>query len=64
MKYRAKFLKGELNNIYNMLTVSFEYADYARLEEDKRFIKIFELLMEIGEKSNVLRQVVKGIYFV
>ena len=59
MKYRAKFLKGELNNIYNMLTVSFEYADYARLEEDKRFIKIFELLMEIGEKSNVLRQVVK-----
>ena len=47
-----------------MLTVSFEYADYARLEEDKRFIKIFELLMEIGEKSNVLRQVVKGIYFV
>ena len=64
MKYRAKFLKVELNNIYNMLTVSFEYADYARLEEDKRFIKIFELLMEIGEKSNVLRQVVKGIYFV
>ena len=64
MKYRAKFLKGELNNIYNVLTVSFEYADYARLEEDKRFIKIFELLMEIGEKSNVLRQVVKGIYFV
>ena len=64
MKYRAKFLKGELNNIYNMLTVSFEYADYARLEEDKRFLKIFELLMEIGEKSNVLRQVVEGIYFV
>ena len=64
MKYRAKFLKGELNNIYNMLTVSFEYADYARLEEDKRFIKIFELLMEISGKSNVLRQVVKGIYFV
>ena len=64
MKNRAKFLKGELNNIYNMLTMSFEYADYARLEEDKRFIKIFELLMEIGGKSNVLRQVVKEIYFV
>lgn len=64
MKYRAKFLKGELNNICNVLNVSFEYADYARLEEDKRFIKIFELLMEICEKSNILRQVVKGIYFV
>ena len=43
---RAKFLKGELNNIYNLLNVSYEYADCARLEEDNRFIKIFELLME------------------
>ena len=55
MTYRAKFLKGELNNTYNMLNVSFEYVDYASLEEDKRFLKIFELLMEICEKSNILR---------
>ena len=34
---------------------------FARLENDNRFIKIFELLMEISEKSNTLRQVVKGI---
>ena len=53
MKYRAKFLKGELNNTYNMLNVSFEYVDYASLEEGKRFLKIFELLMEICEKSNI-----------
>ena len=26
--------------------------------------KIFELLMEIGEKSNTLRQLVEGSYFV
>ena len=57
---RANFLKSELEKIYNLLTVSFEYADYARLENDRRFIKIFELLMEIGETSNTLRQVVKG----
>ena len=64
MKTRSKFLKGELNNIYNLLNVSFEYADYSRLEEDKRFIKIFELLMEITEKSDLLLQIVKGSYFV
>ena len=57
---RANFLKSELEKIYNLLNVSFEYADYARLENDRRFIKIFELLMEIGETSNTLRQVVKG----
>ena len=44
----------------------FEYADYdAILEEDeKMFLKIFEILMEISEKSNILRQVVKGSYFI
>ena len=34
------------------------------LRMKKRFIKIFELLMEISEKSNTLRQVVNGKYFV
>ena len=64
MEYRAKFLKRELNNICNSLNESFEYVDYARLEENRRFIKIFELLMEIREKSDLLLKVVKGIYFV
>ena len=62
---RSNFIKDELSKILNLLNVSFEYADYAGLEEDeKRFIKIFELLMEISEKSNILRQVVKGSYFI
>ena len=60
MTARSNFLKGELNKIYDLLNVSFEYADFARLENDNRFIKIFELLMELSEKSNTLRQVVKG----
>ena len=64
MKHRAKFVKGELEKIYNLLNVSFEYIDYSQVENDKRFIKIFELLMEISVKSNTLRQVVKGSYFV
>ena len=63
MKQRAKFVKGELEKIDNLLNTSFEYIDYSQVENDKRFIKIFELLMEISEKSNTLRQVVKGNYF-
>ena len=62
MKQRAKFVKGELEKIYNPLNMSFEYIDYSQVENDKRFIKIFELLMEISEKSNTLDKVVKGNY--
>ena len=62
MSTRSNFLKSELQNIYNFLNVSYEYADYARLENDTRFIKIFELLMEIRDKSNTLNKVVKGNY--
>ena len=64
MKYRAKFVKGELEKICKLLNASFEYADYSQVEDDRRFIKIFELLMEISEKSNTRRLVVKGSYFV
>ena len=62
MTTRANFLKSELQKIYNFLNVSYEYADYSRLENDTRFIKIFELLMEISDKSNTLNKVVKGNY--
>ena len=44
MKTRSNFLKSELNKTYDLLNVSFEYADFSRLENDNRFIKIFELL--------------------
>ena len=62
MTTRANFLKSELQKIYNFLNVSYEYADYARLENDTRFIKIFELLMEISDKSSTLNKFVKGNY--
>ena len=64
MSTRANFVKDELSKIYNLLNESYEYAVIARLEKDNRFIKIFELLMELSEKSNILRQVVKGSYFI
>ena len=62
MKNRVKFVKGELNNIYNLLNVSFEYVDYSQVEDNNRFKKMFELLMEIQSKSNTLRQVVTGSF--
>ena len=62
MSTRSNFLKSELQKIYNNLNMSYEYAAHSRLENDTRFIKIFELLMEISEKSNTLNKVVKGNY--
>ena len=62
MSTRSNFLKSELQKIYNFLNVSYEYADFARLENDTKFIKVFELLMEISEKSNTLNNVIKGNY--
>ena len=62
MSTRSNFLKSELRKIYNNLNMSYEYADFSRLENDTKFIRIFELLMEISEKSNTLKKVVKGNY--
>ena len=62
MSTRSNFLKSELQKIYNNLNMSYEYAEHARLENDTRFIKIFELLMEISEKSSTPNKVVKGNY--
>ena len=53
MSTRSNFLKSELQKIYNNLNMSYEYADFSRLEK---------LLMEISEKSNTLKNVVKGNY--
>ena len=60
MSARANFVKSELEKIYNKLNESYEYASIARLENNNRFFKIFELILELSEKSNDLKQVVRG----
>ena len=62
MSTRSNFVKSELQKIYDNLNMSFNYADHSRLENDTRFAKVFELLMEISEKSNSLNKVIKGNY--
>ena len=47
MSTRSNFVKSELQKIYNFLNVSYEYVDHSRLENDTKFIKVFELLMEM-----------------
>ena len=61
MSIRSNFVKSELQKIYN-LNMSYEYVDYSRMENDNKFIKVFELLMEISEKSNTLNKAVRGNY--
>ena len=62
MSIRSNFIKLELQKIYDNLNMSYEYIDFSRLENDTKFIKIFELLMEISNKSKTLKDVVKSNY--
>ena len=62
MSTRSNFVKSELQKIYNNLNMSYEYVDYSRMENDNKFIKVFELLMEISDKSNTLKNIIKGNY--
>ena len=64
MSTRADLVKIGIKQIINLLNVILEHVDYDVLEEEKRFIKIFKLLMEISKKSNFLRQVVNESYFI
>ena len=64
MSTRANFVKGELNSIYNLLNESYEYSNIARLENDNRFKKICEILMEMKEESGLLCRLVKGNYII
>ena len=62
MFVRSNFIKIELQKIYDNLNMSYEYIDFSRLENDTKFIKIFELLMEISDKSKTLKDAVKSNY--
>ena len=62
MSTRSHFIKIEPQKIYDNLNMSYEYVDLTRLDNDSKFVKIFELLMEISDKSKTLRDVVKSNY--
>lgn len=39
-------MKRELEKIYQQLNVSYEHCPYSQLENEKKFLKIVELLFE------------------
>ena len=47
-----------------VLKINPKYCPYSSSEDEKRFVKIFELHFEISERADLLGQVVKGSYFV
>ena len=62
MTTRSNFVKTELQKIYDNLNMSYEYVDFSRLENDNKFLKIFEIIIDIAEKSNNLKKVIKENY--
>ena len=60
MSARANFVKSELEEIYNNLNASYEYANILRLENHSKFWKIIALIVQLTEKSNNLRQVFRS----
>ena len=62
MSIRSNFLKSELQKIYENLNMSYEYTDLSRLEDDNKFLKIFELLMELSDKSKTLKNIIRSNY--
>ena len=62
MSIRSNFIKSELDNIYNNLKMSYENTTFFRMENDTRFLKIFELIMELKEKTIRLNNIIRGNY--
>ena len=60
MSLRANFVKSELEKICNVLDECHDYVIITRFENNNRFFKIFELIAELSEKSNILKQVLRG----
>ena len=60
MSLRDIFVKSELEKICNDLDECYERVLLIRLENDNRFFKIFELIAELSEKSNNLKQILRG----
>ena len=62
MGSRYQFIKGELENIYDKLNTSYECVNYTTRVENKRFLEVFKILMEINEKSDTLQRIIRGNY--
>ena len=63
MESREIFLKGEIKLIKKILDYIVSYIPYSSaLDDEKRLIKIIELLFEINEKTTTLKRLIKGSF--
>ena len=63
MGSRYQFIKGELEKIYDKLNTSYECVNYTTSVENKRFLEVFKIRMEINEKSDTLQKIIRGNNF-
>ena len=59
MPMRNEFAKSELDKICEKLDVCYDKLEVLRMDVNKRFFKIIELIEELSEKSSNLEQFLK-----
>ena len=62
MSTRSNFVKTELKKIYDDLNTSFEYVDLSNLSNGEKFVKVFEVVMDLSEKSKTLKNLIRNNY--
>ena len=61
MESRVLFMKGEIKRLKQILNVSYEYSSYSSaLDDEEKFKKIINLLLEIKEMVITLKKLSKG----
>ena len=59
MSLRDKFVKSELEKICIKLDECYDKVIITSMENDNRFLKIFEVIVELSEKTSNFEQLLK-----
>ena len=59
MPMRNKFVKSELENICEKIDECYDKIEVIRMDDNKRFFKILELMEELSEKTSNLKKFLK-----
>ena len=60
MSMRNKFLENEIQRVFQILDECFVRINEIKINNDKKLIKIIDLIEELSEKSRNLEQVLSG----
>ena len=60
MSMRNKFLENEFQRVFQILDECFVKINEIKINNDKKLIKIIDLIEELSEKSRNLEQVLSG----